>query len=102
MKQPSLKPEDGAEFFGQVEPIDNLVRARCYAKTAHQTEEPEFKMHANEDEALKWIGLRTRQRGFPNWRLSERPAPLPRARIGGAERDPGDRRRGPRPNSRGR
>jgi len=69
MKRPSLKPEDGAEFFGLVEPIDGLFRASCYAKTAHQTEEPEFKMRASEDEALKWIGMRTRQRGFPYWKL---------------------------------
>ena len=78
MKRPSLKPEDGAEFFGQVEPIDGLFRASCFAKTAHQTEEPEFNMRASEDEALKWIGMRTRQRGFLNWCISERPAPLPR------------------------
>jgi hypothetical protein len=102
MKRSSLKAEDGAEFFGLVEPVDGLFRASCYAKTTLQTEEPEFRMHASEDEALRWIGLRARQRGFHNWRLSQRPAPLPAARIDGAERDLRDRRRGPRPNSRGR
>jgi hypothetical protein len=96
-----LKAEDGAEFFGRVEPIEGLFRASCYAKNAHQTEEREFKMHRSEDAALKWIGLRARQRGFHNWHLGERPAPVSPARIGGVERDL-DRRRGPRPNSRGK
>ena len=64
-------------------PIDGLFRASCYAKTAHQTEEPEFKMRASEDEALKWIGMRTRQRGFPYWKLAERGLSAARRLKGG-------------------
>ena len=94
----SLKAEDGAEFFGRVETVDGQFHARCFARTAQQTEEPEFMKYASEDEALRWIGLRTRERGFPNWCLT----PNERAIGRGAERDLGDRHHGPRPNSRRR
>jgi hypothetical protein len=54
MKQPSLRTEDGAEFFGLVEPIEGQFRASCYAKIDHQIEGQEFKICRSEDEALKW------------------------------------------------
>ena len=65
-----LKAEDGTEFFGRVEPFGGLFRASCYANTADQTVQREFKMHRSEDEALRWIELRARQRGFSNWSLA--------------------------------
>lgn len=74
MKQPSLKAEDGAEFFGLVEPIEGQFRASCYARSNDRAEEPEIRMHASEDGALRWIGRRAAERDFLKW-WQERSAP---------------------------
>ena len=67
MKQPSLKAEDGAEFFGRVEPIEGQLRASCYVRTDNRIEGQNFKMCKSEDEVLKWIAQQAGERGFSTW-----------------------------------
>jgi hypothetical protein len=74
-RRPSLKAEDGAEFFGAVESIEDgrLFRASCHARRNHndkvETEMREFRICANAADAEKWIAQKAAQRGFPTYRL---------------------------------
>ena len=74
MRKLGLRAEDGAQFFGVVEKIDDQFRVSCYAQMDHkdriETEEPEYHLCASEGEAVKWIELRTSQRGFHKYRLT--------------------------------
>ena len=76
MRKPSLRAEDGAEFFGVVESVEGKFRASCYAQIDYkggvETEEPEYFLCASEDEAVGWIELRTSQRRFPKYQLEHR------------------------------
>ena len=76
MRKPSLKAEDGAQFFGVVEGVDGKFRASCYAQIDYEdrveTEEPEYYLCTSDDEAVSWIELRTSQRGFLKYQLTHR------------------------------
>ena len=67
MKQPSLRPEDGTEFFGRVDLVEDPFRASCHARDNHQIEAQEFKMCRSEEEALEWIAQIAGERGFSTW-----------------------------------
>jgi hypothetical protein len=75
MRRPSLKAEDGAEFVGELQRIDDgrLFLAICYARLEYgdvtQTEDHEFHTCASEEEAEKWIAARAKQCGFAGYRL---------------------------------
>jgi hypothetical protein len=74
-RRPSLKVEDGAEFFGAVESIEGgrLFRASCHARRDHndqvETEMREFRICPNAADAEKWIAQKAAQRGFPTYKL---------------------------------
>jgi hypothetical protein len=74
-RRPSLKAEDGAEFFGAVESIEGgrLFRASCHARRDHndkvETEMREFRICPNAAEAEKWIAQKAAQRGFLTYKL---------------------------------
>jgi hypothetical protein len=77
MGRPSLKAEDGAEFFGAVENFEagRLFRASCYAQRDHQgkveTEDREFRMCLTEAAAEKWIAQKAAQRGFSKYKRTK-------------------------------
>jgi hypothetical protein len=74
-RRPSLKAEDGAEFFGAVESIEGgrLFRASCHARRDHndkvESEMREFRICPNAADAEKWIAQKAAQRGFPTYKL---------------------------------
>ena len=74
-RRPSLKAEDGAEFFGVVESIEGgrLFRASCHARRDHndevETEMRQFRICPNATDAEKWIAQKAAQRGFPGYKL---------------------------------
>ena len=74
-RRPSLKAEDGAQFFGSLESIEGgrLVRASCHARRDHndqvETEMREFRICPNVAEAEKWIAQKAAERGFASYTL---------------------------------
>jgi hypothetical protein len=66
-KQPRLRPEDGAEFFGSAkrEP-DGEWLATCYARNDRlgQTEEAIHRLFHTEQEAWNWIHAKARAGRF--------------------------------------
>jgi hypothetical protein len=75
MAEPSLRAEDGAEFFGTIERLDggHLFRASCHVQRSIaggvETEGREFRMCGTADAARKWIAERATKRGFTAYRF---------------------------------
>ena len=85
MSAGDLKAEDGAEFFGRVELLeDGRFRASCFAridrKQGVSTEEPKIRLFQSANEGEDWISYQAQRRGFSKYRL------LPLGASGGGVR----------------
>ena len=74
MSAGGLKAEDGAQFFGRVELIDeDKFRASCFARIDRKqnlsTEEPKTRMFTTANEAEDWISYQAQRRGFAKYHL---------------------------------
>jgi hypothetical protein len=69
-----LMAEDGAEFFGRVEPLeDGRFRVSCYAridrKDSEGREEPKTRLFRSANEGEDWISYQAQRRGFAKYHL---------------------------------
>jgi hypothetical protein len=72
MKQPMLKPEDGATFHGGIEKRGGLFKAWCRAELeaggrwSAESREWGYNL-GSEEEAIAWIDRRCAERRFEGW-----------------------------------
>lgn len=81
MKQPALRPEDGATFHGGVTLIEQrLFRAHCYARLAEgdhiSQEAADYEMFKTADEGFAWIADRAARRGFEHYMYEMKPSAI--------------------------
>jgi hypothetical protein len=73
LRRPPLRKEDGAKFYGSVQPADGgRFLASCYAEQDNDSnvvvEQPEHFSCSTREEGLDWIERQSAARGFTNWR----------------------------------
>ena len=71
-KRSALRPEDGAKFYGRVEPSDEgRFRASCGARLDYLSgvmeEAPDYFMCRSHEEGVAWIEQMAARRGFTKW-----------------------------------
>ncbi|MGO8711343.1 MAG: hypothetical protein ACLQUZ_04645 [Rhizomicrobium sp.] len=69
-----MKAEDGAEFFGRIDPVDDgQFRASCYARLDHrhsvETETPDSMICPSVAVAKEWMERQAGRRGFKKYKL---------------------------------
>jgi hypothetical protein len=70
MKQPSLKFEDGAELFCEIQRVEGGgFQASCYAWSEAKSEDHDFHVCASEEDGRAWIASHAKRRGFPTYWL---------------------------------